>query len=193
MKYVVYSGQREYNIGMNSERTQIARKGLTAPMRWILDNDWLPHGGNFALHHGVGKAHEDTKLLKDYCLNTLEYDPNVPGVDDDDVLMSYEYNNIYSIYVFNTLPPKERERAFKDMIDCLCDGGVALIAVRTDFVKGAECEDGVVTKRGTFQTQLNKYGWQWWFSSRAGTGFMSTVLTSKPGYAIIKIRRLPEL
>ena len=189
----MFWGWREYNIGMNSERTQIARKDVTAPMRYLKDNDWMPNGANFVLHHGVGKAKADTDLLREHCLLTFQYDPNVPGIDDDSVLMPYEYNSIYSIYVFNTLPPIERMRAFKEMINCLCEGGHAYVAVRTDKVQGTESEDGVVTKRGTFQTQLNKDDWHWWFSSRAGIGFMSTVLTSKPGYAIIKIRRLPEL
>jgi hypothetical protein len=195
MKYVVFWGWGEYNIGMNSERTQIARKGLTAPMRYLRDNGWMPNNANFVLHHGVGKAKADTDLLREHCLLTFQYDPNVPGIDSDEVLMPYEYDNIYSVYVFNTLPPDVRERAFKKMIDCLADvrGNNAYIAVRTDKVDGVVSEDGVVTKRGTFQTQLNRDDWLVWFSTRAGVGFISTVLTSKPGYAIIKIRRLEQL
>ena len=178
---------------MNSERTQIARKGVTAPMRYLEDNGWMPNGGDFVLHHGQGKARADTDLLREFSLLTNPYDPNVPGIDDDSVLVPYEYNSIYSIYVFNTLPPIERMRALHEMLNCLVEGGNAYVAVRTDKVNGTETEDGVVTKRGTFQTQLNRDDWLVWFSTRHGIGFFSTVLTSKPGYAIIKIRRLQEL
>jgi len=182
-----------YNIGMNTKRTQIARKDISAPLRFILDNGYGPKPMQDVFHFGEGKAVKDTVALKEVSPLTWAYDPY--GVDEfvrDESHLYAEYHWIFSGYVFNTLTESDRVDALQQMLGCLMPDGLALVAVRTDAVKGVEHDDGVITKRGTFQTQLDRDGWLWWFSSRSGLGFISTVLTSKPGYCIIRIRRIPE-
>jgi hypothetical protein len=129
------------------DRTAIARKGVSAPMREIVAS--LPAlKGKSILHYGEGRAFEDTALLSSIG-TCIPYEPNSPDefVSDRFILNDY-YSVGISVYVFNTLPPVVRRAAWKQFMDCV---GIAIWAVRADKVYGTPSEDGVVTKAGTFQ------------------------------------------
>ena len=177
---------------MNSEKTQITRKTVSAPMRWIADNIYFSHFDDI-LHFGEGKAFADTVALE---VNGYPYvvafDPNSPHVwKRDRCILNpefYTYTVGVSIYVFNTLLPAERAKAFEDMFAC-CERCV--IAVRTDKVKGSPAlgYDGVTTKRGTFQTQLNAGAWMEWFKRMSPEWASVEVLHKTSNYVIIDIKR----
>lgn len=142
--------------------TAMTRKSVSAPMKYLAQRRGAPYGPMEVLHFGEGKAYEDTKYLARNGANVTPYDPNSEHeLTRDPGILDQHYDLGIAIYVFNTLKPGERYFAFKQLIDC-CD--TAIIAVRTDKVKGTPIFfDGVETKRGTFQTQLNANQWLRYF------------------------------
>ena len=181
---------------MNSSQTQIARKGLSAPMRHLQACGWLPDYTDTVLHHGEGKSFKDTELMEGTSLMTQVYEPASldPTKNDEYIVKNGWFDKIYSIYVFNTLLPVERSDAFVQMVDSLAECGSAFVAVRTEkFLTGTVVEDGVITKRNTFQTQLLADEWLIWMKRHAGKDFHVSVLHRGSGYCIIKIRRLESL
>jgi hypothetical protein len=180
---------------MNSAKTQMPRKNVSAPMRWIVNNLYFSPFED-VLHFGEGKAFEDTRLLSNppYGSGPLvfAYDPNSPDVYKRDrqrinpEFITYAHG--VSIYVFNTLLPSERKAAFEDLMGC-CEN--LIIAVRTDKVKGSPAlgYDGVTTKRGTFQTQLDAGAWMEWFKRMSPEGTSVTLLQSNGSYVIISVKR----
>lgn len=146
---------------MKSELTQIARTEVSAPTRFIVDNCYL---FGKVLHFGEGKAYADTTALDlvpgvDY---VQPYDPNSPEEwkRDRSVLRGCQYDIVVSNYVLNTLTAAERQDAFMESFYAGCR---AYITVRIDKVKGEPFQDGVITSRGTFQTQLSAAEWVCWF------------------------------
>lgn len=146
---------------MNSELTQIARTQVSAPTQYIIDNLFLR---GKVLHFGEGKAYADTTALAlvpgvDY---VQPYDPFSPDEwkRDDAVLRGCQYDYVVCNYVLNTLKPVQRANALMEMF---YSGLRAYITVRIDKVNGVPESDGVVTKRGTFQTQLSSEEWICWF------------------------------
>ena len=192
---VEFVGPLLYNGAMNTERTQMARTGLSAPLRYILQNGYGPTKSQDVLHFGEGKALEDTIALRDNAPMTWAYDPH--GLDEyvrDEQLLYSEYDWVYSGYVFNTLTEYDRVGAFHNMMNCVAPGGVAYIAVRTDKVDGIAHEDGVITTRETFQAQRDSIAWQHWFAMELDRGkYIVTVLTKQRSYCIIRVRHLEEL
>ena len=180
---------------MNSEKTQIARKTVSAPMRWIVNNLYFSPFED-VLHFGEGRAVEDTRLLSNppYGSGPLvfAYDPHSPDLWKRDrarinpELQTYAHG--VSIYVFNTLLPSERKAAFEDMLGC-CEN--LIIAVRTDKVKGWEhpLTPGVITKRGTFQTQLNAEQWVNWFKRESPVRSSVSLLHKAGHFCIIEVSR----
>ena len=157
---------------MNSEKTQIARKGLSAPMRVILDKYGPLLKGKRILHFGEGKAYEDTLALTTLgpC---LAYDPHSKfEYSRDEGLLDFEYDLIVSNYVFNTLPPVERQEAFNKIKHTPC-----IITVRADRANGSVFADGVVTSRGTFQKQYTP--------QEAAREFGGYVLESNSSYVMV--------
>lgn len=180
---------------MNSERTQITRKSPSAPMRWIVNNLYFSPFED-VLHFGEGRAFEDTRALQNPPYGSgplvVAYDPNSPVYfKRDAALIDPEvrtYAHGVSIYVFNTLLPAARKAAFEDMMGC-CEN--LIIAVRTDKVNGTPVPgyDGVTTKRGTFQTQLNAGEWAAWFKRVSPEGTSVKVLQRNGSYVILDINR----
>ena len=180
---------------MNSAKTQITRKNVSAPMRWIVNNLYFSPFED-VLHFGEGKAFEDTRLLSNppYGSGPLvfAYDPNSPDVYKRDrqrinpEFITYAHG--VSIYVFNTLLPSERKAAFEDMMGC-CNN--LIIAVRTDKVNGAPVlgYDGVTTSRDTFQTQLSADAWVEWFERVSPDRTSVEVLHKTSTYVILGIKR----
>lgn len=177
---------------MNSEKTQIARKTPSAPMRWIVNNFYFSPFDP-VLHFGEGKAFADTELLKNPPYGSgplvVAFDPNSPDEwKRDRAILDQEYFVGVSVYVFNTLLPAARKAAFEDLMGC-CEN--LIIAVRTDKVKGSPALgcDGVTTKRGTFQTQLDAGAWMEWFQRMSPEGTSVTPLQSNGSYVIISVKR----
>ncbi len=142
---------------MNSEKTMMTRKAVSAPMRWIIGH--IDLNDKFILHYGEGKAFEDTRVLSAFSGSFVAtYDPHTES--NDPSVLDVDYDVGVSNYVFNTLLPKDRNEAFYDMLAC-CNR--CLISVRTDPVSGLPHADGVITQRGTFQTQLGTGQWMRYF------------------------------
>lgn len=180
---------------MNSAKTQITRKNVSAPMRWIVNNLYFSPFED-VLHFGEGKAFADTEALRLPPYGSgpyvMAFDPNSPHVwkRDRQIINPefYTYAHGVSIYVFNTLLPKDRDEAFYDMLAC-CNR--CYIAVRTDRVPGHPhpLTPGVITQRGTFQTQLNAEQWQAWFL-RVSPEWASVSLLHNGGhFCIIEVSR----
>ena len=175
---------------MNSAKTQITRKTTSAPMRWIVNNFYFsPFGA--VLHFGEGKAFADTTALKDLAQNphVVAFDPNSPIEYRRDVAILDQWYDVgVSIYVFNTLLPRDRAEAYLDMLLC-CER--CIIAVRTDKVEGTPhpLTPGVTTKRGTFQTQLNAEQWHDWFYRMSPEWASVEVLHKTSAYVILDIKR----
>lgn len=133
----------------NTQRTQIARLATSAPAREIhaarLDRC------EYLLHYGEGKAFLDTNLFKLHADWVEAYDPYSPRPSSRVLPKNVHFEKIIAIYVFNTLPPKERKAAVEEAISLLESGGQLIAAVRADTILGAAHFDGVRTKRDTFQ------------------------------------------
>lgn len=180
---------------MNSAKTQITRKNVSAPMRWIVNNLYFSPFED-VLHFGEGKAFADTEALRLPPYGSgpyvMAFDPNSPHVwkRDRNIINPefYTYTSGVSIYVFNTLLPSEREMAFGDMMRC-CDN--LIIAVRTDKVNGTPVlgYDGVTTSRDTFQTQLSADAWVEWFERVSPDRTSVEVLHKTSTYVILGIKR----
>jgi hypothetical protein len=177
---------------MNSEKTQIHRRYTTAPTRWLLENvDFSSY--NTLLHFGEGRAFPDTLAFEGlFDLSVFAYDPGSPDEWKRDRKFINPSFGLYDVgvsnYVFNTLLPKDRDEAFYDMLAC-CNR--CYIAVRTDRVPGHPhpLTPGVITQRGTFQTQLNAAQWQAYFLRVSPEGTSVTLLQSNGSYCILDIKR----
>lgn len=171
---------------MNSEKTQITRRYTTAPTRWLLEH--VDFSYKTVLHHGEGKAFPDTRALNDAGALVRSYEPS----SSDAHTATWPVDNFFDIavsnYVFNTLLPKEREEAFWDLMS-VCTS--ALISVRTDRVPGTPhplCP-GVITQRGTFQTQLNAAQWLAYFKRVSPEGTNVSLLHNGGHFCIIEVSR----
>lgn len=140
----------------NTQRTQIARLATSAPARQI-------HAMNldrceYLLHYGEGKALLDTNLFRLHADWVGAYDPYSPRPSSRVFPENAHFEKIIAIYVFNTLPPKERKAAVEDAMSLLDIGGQLIAAVRADTILGAAHFDGVRTKRDTFQKSYTMAG-----------------------------------
>lgn len=170
---------------MNSERTQIKRKQVSAPTRWIIGH--IDLNDKFILHYGEGKAFEDTRVLSAFSGSFVAtYDPHTEA--NDPSVLDVQYDVGISNYVFNTLLPATRAKAFSDMLAC-CKR--CIIAVRTDKVNGSPVlgYDGVTTSRDTFQTQLSADAWVEWFERMSPDRTSVEVLHNGGHFAIIDVWR----
>lgn len=144
----------------NSRLTQMTRTRSSRPARWVLHNAAL--WNRTVLHHGRGKAVVDSEILYEAGAHVSEYDPNVDEIADTTVLHR-EYDIVMSNFVLNVLPRDARVVVYNQILRAVKPGGAAYIAVRTDKVNGTPFQDGVVTSRGTFQTQLSVSDWTDYF------------------------------
>jgi hypothetical protein len=158
-------------------------------MRWIVNNVDVPAFGD-VLHFGEGKAFEDTAALERSGSRVFAYDPGSPDIVKRDRSIIDPSRGLYSvgvsIYVFNTLLPLDRLSALRSMLAC-CQRCV--IAVRTDKVAGEAWQDGVITSRNTFQTQLNYGEWCGWFLAASPEWTSVEVLHKTSAYVILDIKR----
>lgn len=142
---------------MNSGKTAIARKTVSAPTKYLVDNNLL-HGT--VLHYGEGKALLDTVAMSQMpeVMSVTAYDPN--SADEwKRVMPQGVFNGVVMNYVLNVLRPDARKAA---LLNAIGRGFTTFITVRLDKVDGTPYRDGVVTSRGTFQTQLTAEQWIVW-------------------------------
>jgi hypothetical protein len=138
----------------NSKRTAIARRSISKPLRWLIDDGEYPFWPFNVLHHGCGRPdNPDRARLKAASDSYCEYDPNW-GPSDREILRRGDFSKVVSFYVLNVLPPKQRRSAIRDIALSTRGTGFALVAVRSSVVlkaKSTSHEDGVLTSAGTFQ------------------------------------------
>jgi hypothetical protein len=166
----------------NSRLTQMTRSSVSRPTRWLLDNCIIQDAHLF--HFGEGKAFADTNALAEVSHYCVAYDPNSPdpGKRDMNVMMYGQFDIVVCNFVLNVLEPTERRVTLEQILKSVKNSGVAYISVRTDKVNGTPHADGVITSRGTFQTQLSVEEW---------TEFFATIpLHTDNGYAIFALDRL---
>lgn len=134
-----------------SGKTQRVRNELSTPMKELSKFlEWKGWESDF-IHFGEGKAYFDTVELEKFG-DVRPYDPN--SASSLTRTFPTPKKTGVAIYVFNTLPPLEREqvlRTFKDL--CLESW---FIAVRCDPIAGKPYEDGVITGIGTFQKSYSE-------------------------------------
>lgn len=153
-------------------RTAIARKDISAPMRWMLENLEIPGA---VLHYGEGKAYMDSAALRKVATTVAVYEPfPTEGQEYKANMPSGYYGMCVSIYVLNVLEPDERAKVIWDMCN---RADFVYAAVRTDKIAGTPFKDGVITKTGTFQKSF----------TRAKCEELGKVLTFNSSFAIIEL------
>lgn len=132
-----------YDNMLSSYKTAIARTRPSAPAMFA-----GPYMSGRCINWGVGKAHVDTEYFETrWDVSSVdEYDPHYAPERPTGI-----YKTIYCGYVANTLSPIRRAGLYMDMLQFMDKGSVAIIVVRADKIEGTPFEDGVMTKRGTFQ------------------------------------------
>jgi len=164
----------------HSAKTMIARHKISTPTRWIT-NILNPRNLNI-LHYGEGKALCDTTVLETGGNQVTPYDPNTDK--NDPTVLEQSYDLAVSNYVFNTLPPAERTRAYHRMM-LACQ--TALISVRTDHINGTPAYDGVITKRQTFQTSKTGPQWVEWFNQASIPFWTCQTIFDGNHFVILKV------
>jgi hypothetical protein len=146
-------------MNMNSGATAIRRQAVSAPTEWIVENQMV--WGNVC-HFGEGHAYMDTDAIRQMPQtdSVFAYDPNSEDDHKRTLPLGSPFDYIVSNYVLNVLEPDEREAA---LILMYRKANYSLITVRLDKVEGQPFEDGVITQRDTFQTQLKAEEWVLWF------------------------------
>ena len=176
-----------YSEDMNSGATAIARTKVSSPVQWLIDHNYL-YGQ--VCNFGEGKAFLDTEAMGnlpevDEC---HAYEPNSPIVSKHLLPMGCQFDYVVANYVLNTLTPAEREDAF---VDAFLAGLYAIFTVRLDKVEGEPMFDGVVTKRGTFQTQLKAEEWIVWFyealRTRLSGKYRVKILRKTRSYLMVEV------
>ena len=121
-------------------RTAIRRKNVSAPVKYLLDNDLLTKP---VINYGGGYDSESSRALE-----ADHYDPYI-----------YDYNNVQSFsntwetgycgYVLNVIAEPTVRKNTVGILETITR--TAFIAVRSDKIDGNDYGDGVVTQRNTFQ------------------------------------------
>ena len=172
---------------MNSGATAIARTKVSAPTQWIIDHNYL-HG--YVCNFGEGKAFKDTEAIA--ALPEVDkvyaYEPNGYNPTKQKLPGGCPFTFVMANYVLNTLTPAEREDAF---VEAFLSGMYSIFTVRIDKVEGEPMFDGVVTQRGTFQTQLKAEEWIIWFydtmQSRLAQKYRVNILHKTRSYLMVEV------
>jgi DNA phosphorothioation-associated putative methyltransferase len=139
---------------LNSEKTAMSRKGPSAPTKALFeDNPWKPISylpEPWILDYGCGKG-ADVDYLLSLGYRIHGYDPHFQPL-----LHNIKYDVIVCNYVLNTISHTARTIVLQDIVSRLSHKGVAFISVRSDKINGTPHEDGVITKKKTFQKSFTE-------------------------------------
>jgi len=147
---------KNYGWNFRYEKTALARKTITAPLRIALEKEDFQ--GKIGIDFGCGQA-KDADFLNQHGSTCFDYDfffkplkrskitPNNPKKSVDYVLL---------FYVLNILPPQERQIIAQTVTKCLDPkSGKIIIALREDEYSIQDSwqkwEDGFITTNKTFQ------------------------------------------
>ena len=111
--------------------TAIARKKAALPLRNYVNIHFWTRNVT-CLYHGVGRDLAGAKFLESRGRQVCLYDPHHP---DPAVRVppSGVYDEIFSIYTLNVIPAPEARRVLKEILGCMKEDSVAVIAVRRDL------------------------------------------------------------
>jgi hypothetical protein len=121
----------------NAYRTARTRKKLSAPSKYLLDNDLIK---GKTLDYGCGKGFD-----ADQC-GWYKYDPHFHGDRPEG-----KFKTIVCNYVLNVVDELEEREIIADIISRLDRNGVAYLTVRRDIRKGVVYND----RLGTMQRFVN--------------------------------------
>lgn len=141
---------------MNPHKTAITRKKPSRPCKTI-EHLLTPT----VVDYGCGKG-EDKDYLNSKGVLCLGYDKYNPEYNE--TKPSLIGRTVMCNFVLNTIPLQERIEVIND----LKQAENIFISVRTDKVKGKIKDDGVITSKGTFQTQLKADEWLSFFREHLG-------------------------
>ena len=165
--------------------TAISRSTISAPLRYLINSSsaFSKHIKHESLYHcGSGKAYQDSNYLKSISHQYTEYDP----YHGKHQLKTQVHTIIVCFYVLNILPKIERTLAWETLANSLDSSGSIYLAVRCDNTKGKTYQDGVITKRNTFQV---RYSEQKLIHEAKNTGLSTTILHKTSGYILSNHRR----
>jgi hypothetical protein len=152
-----------------SGKTAMSRRAISVPTRLLLSRECIVGS---VLHHGCGKATEDSDALKKKATSYAEFDPTYAP---DKSVLNRKYTTVISNYVMNTLPKEARACVWRDL--ARCSKGSVYVTTRQDKVSGKESKGGVITSKGTFQQRISKQE----FIEEAESFFGSVEIFSKSG------------
>jgi SAM-dependent methyltransferase len=139
---------------MNSANTAISRTKPSTPIQVL-----LPKLKGKVLDFGGGKGY-DYLYLKQNNIDAYYWDPNYifKKIKNECPFEENSFDTITCTYVLNTLAKNERNEVIKHIQRLLTKNGKAYISVRStkEKVEGIPHEDGVLTKKKTFQKLFNK-------------------------------------
>jgi len=121
----------------------MSRSGISRPTKILLKAGYIQGS---VLHHGCGKALDDSKKLQELATKYAEYDPTYAP---DRSVLNRKYTTVISNYVMNTLPREARSLVWRDLVNCTA--GNAYVTIRQDDVQGKPYKGGVLTSKKTFQ------------------------------------------
>jgi hypothetical protein len=129
-----------------SGKTAMARKDISRPTKVLLSRGCILGS---VLHHGCGKAVQDSAEMRKVATVYSEFDPKFAP---DRNVLSRKYTTIVSNYVMNTLPREARLSAWQDLSNCT--SGSSFVTIRQDKLRGQPFKDGFLTSKGTYQELL---------------------------------------
>lgn len=143
-------------------KTARARNSLSVPMRGFIAKIKGSH-----LDYGCGRGGDVIRLRELFPNQTIKgYDPNSAHVKVSPSRLENfsekpddSFHTVSLIYVLNVIPSIEQRAEV--LIEALnhCED-MFLLACRVDPVEGTEMCDGVITSKGTFQTQVSHDHWR---------------------------------
>jgi hypothetical protein len=121
-------------VNDKSHKTAITRRGISAPMRHLVENELLIGS---ALDYGCGKGQCAIELEMD------KYDPHFwPTAPQE------KYDTVTCHYVLNVMDEAERNEVIESILSLLNPKGKAYITVRRDIKSEG------FTSRGTYQENV---------------------------------------
>ena len=134
---------------IHRHRTAIKRNKLSKPSRLALEKNVI-HDNSTVLDYGCGRG-TDVLYLKERGIDATGYDPIF---FPDTTSISKKYDVVLLNYVLNVIEDViERSHVLRESFDLAKKSLVVAVRVDTEKtkMKTKDYNDGVVTKRGTFQ------------------------------------------